>query len=191
MVSWKHCALDLVSSSSNMGNYSTAKHYEDLRSSNSNEMLIMNEVLLLIFTDPEEWTGTAGINISIPVMARVNGEYWFDAKMHDADMYFEFSGYVLDFPHSDVFYPPSDMWCENRQMNNDLPGVPEFFSYTSESLFFYELPVEVNGIHFLNILSTRQEYYDYLQKVSRIDYKPIDIDTFIGRDNNFYYIHGA
>ena len=118
-------------------------------------------------------------------MARVNGEYWFDAKMHDADMYFEFSGYVLDFPHSDVFYPPSDMWCENRQMNNDLPGVPEFFSYTSESLFFYELPVEVNGIHFLNILSTRQEYYDYLQKVSRIDYKPIDIDTFIGRDNNF------
>ncbi len=96
-------------------------------------------------------------------------------KWHTADMYFEFVDFKEDPPSPDEFYPPADLSCEGRSMEIDLPKVPEFFSYTDEALFLFELPISDNGVRFAEILSTTNENYDYLQKVSRSDYRTINL----------------
>ena len=95
-------------------------------------------------------------------MARVNGEYWFNEKWNKADMYFEFTDFKDDYNSHYLFQPPSDIWCDKRQMSNDLPGVPDFFSYTSEALFFYELPGKKRQINRLMVYAINQlkQFFD-------------------------------
>ena len=41
------------------------------------------------WTDATVWTGTSGPNKTIPVLAQVEGEYYYDGKGKRANMYFE------------------------------------------------------------------------------------------------------
>ena len=126
------------------------------------------------WTNPESWDSTAGKNIPVPVLARVTGEYNLNEEIHFADMYFEFSDFQIpkETYGDDLFYPPSDLYCQGRKLDAELPAVSDFFSYTSEAIFYWIPPLDnAQGVW---IVSPRQEYYDHLMKVSRTDYKPID-----------------
>jgi hypothetical protein len=46
-------------------------------------------------------------------------------------------------PGSGAFFPPKDMYCEGRAMNDNLPkDIPDFFSFGSEYIYHYELPTD-------------------------------------------------
>merc|ERR1719270_1858197 len=112
-------------------------------------------------------------------MAHINGIYEFENKMMNADVDFIFSDFQVTEPDFSYFMPPPDMWCQGRTMDQDLGALPLFYSYTSEAMWHIKLPVSTDEHNMALVLSTRQEYYDYLQKVSRVDYKPIDIGGLI------------
>ena len=92
------------------------------------------------WSNPETWDSTAGKNVSVPVLARVTGEYNYDSEPHFADLYFEFSDFQInDFSSYEdlLFFPPTDMYCVGRKLDQILPAVPDFFSYTSEAIFYW------------------------------------------------------
>ena len=95
---------------------------------------------------------------------------------------------MLTTPPNEVFEPPPDIFCQGRAMKQHVPGIPEFFSYTSEGIFYYE-PPEILNKPPVYVVSTRTESYDYLQKVSRVVYKPIDFsnldDPYAGNNQGF------
>ena len=113
----------------------------------------------------QNWIGTSGPNVSVPVLAQVNGLYQNEDKFMNADITFVFSDFKTDYPDFYLFEPPSDMWCQGRTMNQELWALPEFYSYTSEAMFYVDLPISTGGHQDTAfILSTRQEYYDFKQQ---------------------------
>lgn len=124
----------------------------------------------------------------MPVQAIITGE----EIMHNGvpkfiEVFFEFTNFMIARPSYQFFLPPSDLWCAGRELTESIPGVPEFYSFTSEAIFYYDPPL--GDHHATWVVSTRQEYYDYLMKVSRTDYKPIDFsnldDPYAGDDSGF------
>ena len=121
------------------------------------------------WTNPESWDSTAGKNVPVPVLARVTGEYNLNEEPHNADLYFEFSDFQIPKEKFGdlLFYPPTDLYCQGRKLDTELPAVSDFFSYTSEAIFYWVPPFDnAQGVW---IVSPRQEYYDSLMKVSRTD----------------------
>ena len=137
------------------------------------------------FLAPTEWVSTAGSNISLPVLASVTGMVIYGEKNYDLDINFIFEDFIIAKPYYDLFLPPSDIYCEGRKMKLHVPGVPEFFTFNSEAIFYYEPPAILEKPP-VWVVSTRLEYYDYLQKVSRVEYKPVDLshldDPYAGGD---------
>ena len=74
---------------------------------------------------------------------------------------FAFEEFLLATPPNEFFEPPPDIFCQGRDMKQHVPGIPEFFSYTSEGIFYYE-PPEILHKPPVYVVSTRQESYDYL-----------------------------
>jgi hypothetical protein len=104
-----------------------------------------------------------------------------DLKMVDIEI--DFSDYFVSKPDPELFQPPSDIWCEGREMGLTLPIIPNYFSYTSELIYYYDY--EGDDVEPIIAVSTRNEWYDYKLKTSRTDYKPYDItnldDPFAGK----------
>ena len=100
------------------------------------------------WSNPETWDSIAGKNVSVPVLARVTGEYTYDEMPHFADLYFEFSDFqvhenkFININGDLEFFPPTDMYCVGRKLDQTLPAVADFFSYTSEAIFYWKPPID-------------------------------------------------
>ncbi len=55
------------------------------------------------------------------------------------------------------FFPPSDMYCEGRGLNDDLPkDIPDFFTFGSEYIYNYQMPSDPI-IH--KVIMPKKEWY--------------------------------
>ena len=95
----------------------------------------------------------------------------YNKTPYDIDLNFVFEDFMISDPPYTLFLPPPDIFCEGRKMGLRVPEVPDFFTYESESVFYY-VPPEILEKPPLFVVSTRYEAYDYLQKVSHVEYVP-------------------
>ena len=135
------------------------------------DMVYVFYEIITTFSAPTEWVSSAGFNISLPVYAQVHGEVEYNKKPFDVDLNFVFEDFMISDPDYKLFLPPIDIFCEGRKMGLRVPEVPDFFTYESESVFYY-VPPEILEKPPLFVVSSRYEAYDYLQKVSRVEYVP-------------------
>jgi len=58
------------------------------------------------------------------------------------------------------FFPPSDMYCEGRGLNDDLPkDIPDFFTFGSEYIYNYQMPSDPI-VH--KVIMPKKEWYVHL-----------------------------
>ncbi|XP_059085221.1 uncharacterized protein LOC131882163 isoform X2 [Tigriopus californicus] len=126
------------------------------------------------WSDAALWQGTAGLNRSMPVQARITGTGDFSGThegVETVDVTVSFSEYLAVEEDLDAFLPPRDIYCEKREATLKLPELPRAFHYNAELIYFFS---NEDGSVREFIISPRQEWYDYAAKITRSDYKPVD-----------------
>jgi hypothetical protein len=80
--------------------------------------------------------------------------YYFLSRDEKSIVYFQIEPSVWDF------FPPSDMYCEGRGLNDDLPkDIPDFFTFGSEYIYNYQMPSDPI-IH--KVIMPKKEWYVHL-----------------------------
>ena len=87
----------------------------------------------------------------------------------------------------EFYYPPKDLWCNGRSMEDPTPDMPAEISYTEEVVMKW-LNSEAQPI---DVILSRNVWLDYDRMITRTDYKPIDAaatDPFDGNTRNVQQI---
>eukprot|EP00094_Tigriopus_californicus_P003139 TCALIF_03021-PA protein Name:"Protein of unknown function" AED:0.06 eAED:0.06 QI:124/0.7/0.72/1/0.8/0.81/11/372/612 len=92
------------------------------------------------WSDAALWQGTAGLNRSMPVQARITGTGDFSGThegVETVDVTVSFSEYLAVEEDLDAFLPPRDIYCEKREATLKLPELPRAFHYNAELIYFF------------------------------------------------------
>jgi len=138
------------------------------------------------WTDPTQWTGTAGPNVSTPAFIDIEGLFGDSSiKIRVA-----FSDYQQVALPEIEFIPPYEMWCQNRVMKDELPTIRDYIMYDSEIVFSF---MDIDEL-WVNIILPRTEWFDADLLISRADFKPpsldnADPDPFVNSNGFISQIH--
>jgi len=132
------------------------------------------------WSNPYKWESSAGVDKSVPVSAVMEGMATIGGKRDTLKITIDYSDF-FEVKHDASFYlPPSDLYCKGRAMDDLVPAIPLEFSYTSELILTWMNPAQTE----MDIIVTRNEWFDGPRMISRTDYKPLDMsntyDPFAG-----------
>jgi len=129
------------------------------------------------WSDPERWLGTAGVGRSVPVTAELQGMATIGGKTGELKMTIDYTNFQEVSLPDEAFDPPSDLWCDGRQMVDGVPTVPEQLSYTAEVVYTYKDGDNNDGDTppgmYKHVIIPRREWFFPEAQVSRMDFKPL------------------
>jgi len=135
------------------------------------------------WSDPEHWTGSGGLNRSVPIALTMAGEY-IDPSTGtptSVDIEIDFQEFFeIEAPRA-KYWAPQYLYCEGRQLTESIPHqFPQAYHFGSELVLVHQIGDE----HAHKVITSRKEWYDFAFNISRVDYKPMDHSNPEDPENN-------